>query len=284
MYKIGLSTHCNQGIINRQLFEAYSKAGIDAMEISMSSDDYDDINYKQLEKLSSQTGIELWSYHLPFAPFEKIDISNRATYKYTVEYFGELIKKASQIGIKRFIIHPSGEPIENEERRERMKCAKEGLEILAETAKKDDAVIAVENLPRSCLGKNSDEIAELIGDNDNLKVCFDTNHLLSEDPVEFIKKIGKKIITTHISDYDFVNERHWLPGEGKLKWNDILNALKDIEYDGVWMYEIGFSCPKTIIRDRDINCDDFVKNAREIFEKRNITVFSQHKEKLGMWE
>lgn len=284
MYKIGLSTCCNDGIINRQLFEDYSKAGIDAMEISMPSDYYENINYKQLEKLSSQTGIELWSYHLPFAPFDRIDISNRATYKNTVGYFEELIKKAAQTGIKRFIIHASGEPINDEERRERMKCAREGLEILAETAKKNNAVIAVEDLPRSCLGKNSDEISELIGNNDNLKVCLDTNHLLGENLVEFIHKMGKKIITTHISDYDFVNERHWLPGEGKLNWNDVLNALRDIEYDGVWMYEIGFSCPKTIIRDRRLNCDDFVKNAEEIFEERNITVFSQHKEKLGMWE
>lgn len=216
MYKIGLSTFCNAGIIDRQLFEAYRNAGIEAMEISAPSDAYENINYEQLEKLSLQTGIELWSYHLPFGPFDKIDISNRETYKYTIEYFGELIKKSSQIGIKRFIIHPSGEPIDDGERSERLQCAREGLETLAETARKNNAIIAVEDLPRTCLGKNSDEIAELIGDNDNLKVCFDTNHLLGEDPVEFIHKLGKKIITTHISDYDFVNERHWLPGEGKL--------------------------------------------------------------------
>ena len=101
----------------------------------------------------------------------------------TIKYYEELIKKASRIGIKRFIVHPSGEPISDEERSARMKYAKESLAVLAEIAQRNTAVIAVEDLPRSCLGKNSDEITELISVHENLKVCFDTNHLLNENPV-----------------------------------------------------------------------------------------------------
>ena len=115
-------------------------------------------------------------------------------------------------------------------------------------------------------------------------VCFDTNHLLKENPVDFIHKIGKRIITTHVSDYDFINERHWLPGEGGLDWQAILHALKDVGYSGMWLYEIGFSCPKTILRNRDLNCNDFARNAKELFDNKNITVFSCKKNNLGMWE
>lgn len=281
MYKIGLST-CGKAI-NRQLFEQYRKNGITAMEISLAAKDYADIDYKELKKSSEETGVDLWSYHLPFEPFEELDISNKELCKTTIRYFEELIKKASEIGIKRFIVHPSGEPIENGERAERIKCAKESLFTLAEIAKKNGAIIAVEDLPRSCIGKNSDEISELVSVSDDLAVCFDTNHLLGENPIDFIRKLGKRIITTHISDYDFVNERHWLPGEGKLDWNAVLEAFKDIGYDGIWLYEIGFVCPISIIRDRDLTCDDFVRNAKELFENKEITVFSRQKENLGMW-
>ena len=98
-----------------------------------------------------------------------------------------------------------------------------------------------------------------------------------------MEKLADKIVTVHISDYDFINERHWLPGEGKLNWQAILNALKEIGYRGVWLYEIGFSCPHTILRDRDLTCDDFAKNAAELFANKNITIFASHKENLGMW-
>jgi len=281
MYQIGLST-CGKTICE-DLFKKYHDAGITAMEISLKSEDYADIDYEAIKTWSEKYNIDLWSFHLPFGPFSEIDISNTSTCKGTIKYYEELIKKASGIGIKRFIVHPSGEPISDEERCARMNCAKENLAVLAEIAQRNTAVIAVEELPRSCLGKNSDEIAELIRVHENLKVCFDTNHLLNENPVDFIHKIGDRIITTHISDYDFINERHWLPGEGKLDWQAILNAFKNIGYNGVWLYEIDFSCPKTIIRDRDLTCDDFIKNAKELFENKNISLFSTHKDNLGMW-
>ncbi len=282
MYKIGLST-CSKEI-NKELFEKYSAAGIDAMEICTVSEKYDSLNFGDIKKWADETNTILWSFHLPFVPFDKIDISNESTCEGTISYFEGLIKKASAIGIKTFVIHPSGEPIEENERPKRMKCAEESLFALAEIAKKYDAVIAVEDLPRTCLGKNSDEISELVGVHENLRICFDANHLLSENPVDFIHKLGDKIITVHISDYDFINERHWLPGEGKLDWQAVLQAFKDIGYNGIWLYEIGFACPKTIIRNRDLTCEDFVRNAHELFENKEITIFSKHKENLGMWE
>ncbi len=271
MYKIGLST-CGK-VICEDLFRKYSDAGITAMEISTNRE----IDYKMIKIWSKKFNVDLWSFHLPFAPFSEIDISNAKIGKSTINYYEELIKRGSEIGIKRFIVHPSGEPISDEERSERMKCSKENLAILAETAQRSNAVIAVEDLPRSCLGKNSNEIAELISLHKNLMVCFDTNHLLSENPVDFIHKIGNRIITTHVSDYDFIDERHWLPGEGELDWQAILNAFKEIEYNGVWLYEIGFSCPKTIIRKRDLTCEDFAKNALELFKNKNITVLLSDK-------
>lgn len=283
MFQIGLST-CGGKEICEDLFRAYRDAGIEAMEISVSAQDCERLNYAQIKSWADKYAVALWSFHLPFSPFSEIEMSKGTLCRKTLGYFEELIKKASSVGIEKFIVHPSGEPISDGERSERMKCAKESLAALAEIARKNHAVIAVEDLPRTCLGKNSDEIAELISVSDDLMVCFDTNHLLHEDPADFIHKMGKRIVTTHVSDYDFVNERHWLPGEGQIDWQKILQAFRDIDYTGVWLYEIGFSCPKTILRERDLTCQDFVRNARQLFGNQPITVFSTPKENLGMWE
>jgi len=284
MYKIGLSS--GTGVNNEEMFKGYADAGIDAMEVCVPRPEYPDLDYKAIGKYANKYGIELWSFHFPFGPkdgFDPASIVESARLN-TIETFSENIKKASDIGVKKFVIHPSTEPIPDEERAERMSRSKDSLNELAEVAAKCGSVICIENLPRTCLGKNSVEIKELLSVNDKLRACFDTNHLLSQDTIEFIKDVGDKIVTLHVSDYDYMNERHWLPGEGKIDWASLLKALEEIKYDGVWMYEISRVCPKTILRDRDLTFDDFARNAKELFEGKPFTLFSTHKENLGMWE
>lgn len=152
---------------------------------------------------------------------------------------------------------------------------------LSHIASECGAVIAVEDLPRTCLGRDSDEILQLISVDEKLRVCFDTKHLLTENNADFIRKVGSKIITLHVSDYDFINERHWLPGEGKVDWNSLLDALQEIGYNGMWLYEVAFKSPKTIIRERDLTCEDFVKNAKELFLHKKLSVFCKHIKNLG---
>ena len=280
MYKIGLSS-CGKRM-DSKLFQAYRDAGIDVMEICAEADAYQAIDYKALQSYSKEYGVGLWSFHLPFSGEIRIDDTRYA--KETVKYWSELVKKASGIGIERIVAHPRSEPIDEQVRAAHIDCAKESLFRLAEVAKENGAVIAVEDLPRSCLGNRSGEILDLISAHESLRVCFDTNHLLGEDIVSCIRKLKGKIVTTHISDYDFINERHWLPGEGKIDWNAVYAAFQEIAYDGAWLYELNFHNDTTIIRDRDLVCDDFVKNAKQIFAGEKLTRYSKDKPNLGFWE
>ena len=282
--KIGVSSFDFE--LTEKNFRKMVENKIEAVEVSMHPDKYKDINYKELSELSRAYNVMLWSYHLPFSPASEVDPSalDADIRKNTKEYFSELIKKGSNIGIKRFVIHPSSEPIDVGVRDEKRKYSMQSLEFFAELADKEGAVICVEDLPRTCLGNTADDILRLISANDKLKVCFDTNHLTEDDNFNFIEKVGKKFATLHVSDYDRINERHWLPGEGVTDWNELYGALLKSGYDGVWMYEITLKRPKTIIRDRDLTFADFYKNANEIFSGKDLTVFSKPKENLGYWE
>ncbi len=280
--EIGLST-CSKKI-EQSLFYEYSKNSISHMEISLNYSDYDNIDYKYIKSLSDKYNINLWSFHLPFLPFNELDISVGRLRRKAVNYHKQLIKSASDIGIKNFVIHPSGEPIQERFRLNRMEYAKESLYELAEYAKTFDSRILCENLPRTCLGRDSDEVAELIKVNQNIGVCFDTNHLLDEYYTDFIRKLGNNIKSVHVSDYDYLNERHWLPGEGRINWNIMFEELLKVGYDGPWLYEVGFSCPASIIRPRDLTCEDFSRNATEIFLSKPITVISEHIKGLTYWK
>lgn len=278
--------HSCGGTVNEEIMAGHKAAGINTIEISVGNTQLADaLDFKEARRLADKYGIELWSLHLPFLPFNVIDPSVPALADYTVKYFCSFIDKATEIGIKTIVIHPSGEPIAESDRPMRLECAKKSLAALAEYAKARGAVIAVEDLPRTCLGRDSSDILELISAHPDLRVCFDTNHLLGESIADFIKKVGDKIITTHVSDYDEKNERHWLSGEGVIDWKALKDALIAIGYDGPWLYELGLdgSLP-TIDRERRLEYSDFARNHDEIMNDKPITTIGKGKTDLPSWK
>lgn len=275
--KLGIAvSSCGNKALDEQGFLSMKEQGIDAIEISLRN--YDDFDYKKVKENADKYGVKLWSLHLPFMPFSEIDPSalDRMAKFGTIRKFAEIIKKGSEIGIDKFIIHPSSEPIEDKYREERMLSSMSSLYRLADIAAEEGSVICVENLPRTCLGKNSYEIKKLVAVNSKLRVCFDTNHLLKEDIGEFIKNVGSKIVTVHVSDYDFKDEKHWLPGEGDIDWQKLYNDLLAVGYNGMWLYELGFKPEDTIDR-RDLDYKDFYNNAMEIFGGKNPTAIGKRK-------
>ena len=265
------------------MFTACHAAGIEVAEISLPGELYPGFDYRAAKSAAREGGVELWSFHLPFV-FELYDISKRELAANAVRMLSEMIKRASDIGISRMVIHPSGEPIADGERADRMERSKNSLHTLAEVSTHAGCVLAVEDLPRTCLGRSSSEILELTDVHDALRVCFDTNHLLcGESAAEFIGRVGDRIVTTHVSDYDFLNERHWLPGEGRQDWSALIDALEAVGYDGVWMYELSLEAPSTIRRQRALTCADLVRNARELFAKKAPAVIGVPLDGLCPW-
>lgn len=249
--------------ITEELLAAYKENGIEYLEMALLEEKNCSKDVKDIKKLADKYGIRIWSCHLPFMPFAEIDLSStdEKVRTFTVEYFKSLISAVAEIGTDKVVVHTSGEPIPDEDRPLKMEAAKKSLRELAEFAHTKNVTVAVEDLPRTCLGKNSEEILDLVSVHENLKVCFDTNHLLREMPIDFIKRVGKDIITLHVSDYDFIDERHQLPGEGKVDWQELIAALDECGYGGVWMYEVPIIKYITQIRD---NAEKLLKNEENI--------------------
>lgn len=72
----------------------------------------------------------------------------------------------------------------------------------------------------------------------NAVICLDVNHLLIESHKDFIEKVDPYIITTHLSDYDGIDERHWLVGEGCIDWVELIGLLRQQEYLGRFLFEL----------------------------------------------
>ncbi|MBQ9080833.1 MAG: sugar phosphate isomerase/epimerase [Clostridia bacterium] len=239
------SSLCFTRSLDRDALHTLKSVGIDAVELSFNFDTYMNKldfarNWEKYADIAAEEGIELWSIHLPFS--RSLDISStkdefRAIALYTNR---TLIEAAGKAGIKVAVLHPSSEPITDEDRPERLRRSREAIIELREACDRAGMKLAVENLPRTCMCNRSAEMIELFRDT-GAGIVFDTNHSLIEENVAFLSALVDSeipIYSLHISDYDFVDERHRLPGDGLNNWTGILAQLERAGYSGPLMYEV----------------------------------------------
>ena len=256
-------------------FDAFARAGVACVEISPPGRDYPSFPYAECARRAHDAGVDVRSFHLPFYTDETVDPASLdpALRRRTAEIHLRYLDEAAAMGARFAVVHACLEPVEDADRAARLAVSRESMAALAEAGAERGIVVCVENLPRSCLGNRADELLSIVAADPRLRVCFDVNHLLLETHADFLRATAPFIATLHISDYDFVNERHWLPGEGKIDWPALADGLDAIGYTDAFTYELGFSGnPKTVARSRDLVPEDFVRNAREIEERRPLTV------------
>lgn len=271
MFPVGITTGYGL-LLNKQTLADMKKNGIDYIELSLCRE-YD-VSFQQIGQMTHEAGIGIWSAHLPVRPKDQLDISLESPElrRHTVAHFSELIRQVSDLGVDKFVLHPSTPLPDGCDRKERKKCAMDTMDKLAEVAHSCGAVIAMEDMTLPCLGNSAEELREMISVNDKLRICFDTNHLFNNTHEEFVRLLGDKIVTVHLSDYTETGEKHWFPGEGIVDWPQIPKLLKSVGYNGVWLYELSLNGAKSADRGRPLTLRDFRRNADEIFAGKKPTI------------
>lgn len=199
-----------------------------------------------------KVGLTVWSIHLPYGNSYDISHVDEAKRKSVVASLTTYIRTLAKVYHPTyFVLHPSGEPEPSgAEREKHIEQAAISVGELSAVAQDCGATICVENLPRTCLGNTAEEMLRIVTPTPEARICFDTNHNLLKTYNEFIRTAGHLIATVHISDYDYLDEKHWLPGLGKIAWGDLLMCLKESGYQGVLMSEsdktaTGWAVPST---------------------------------------
>ena len=202
---------------------------------------------KEMKAAADKAGISVWSIHIPFGGVYDISKADEEERQRAVALNAADIEMSGRILLpKVFVIHASAEPVSDEERTARFASSRKSLRELAAIAKANNGILAVEVLPRTCLGNTSTELMSIIDGIDNTAICFDVNHLLQESHVQFVQNTKGKIISTHISDYDGIDERHWLPGKGIVDWTALLKEMVAAGYKGPFMFEVSRGNPPEI--------------------------------------
>lgn len=229
----------------QQTFKYMKDAGIDYLEVVLPK--FKEVNAAEIvqkvteyRQYADEADMTIWSVHIPFGWDYDISNPDPVLQERCRQYILFSLKLAKGLGkYEKAVLHTSFEPIDPEKREQHIEALRKILKEMGPTIEKNyQTRLAIEDLPRTCLGNCSAEMLRIVGDNHAVDVCFDVNHLLSEKSEYFGQMLGDRIKTVHISDYDEENERHWLPGKGVINWNGVVDALVKSGYDEPFMFEV----------------------------------------------
>lgn len=247
--KISLSTHLFVFyILNEKLVSFIRENGFDKVEIwgMRPHFDYYDRDYlRKIKRALRRNGIEVTSFHAPMYRFvgdaskglwlklsDTVENNRRAAVEETIN----LMKVAVDFEPFNFVIHPDLSP-ENFD--QTLSNLRKSLDELIVHARDFEIKLAIETGIRN--SNISASIVEIVNqlDEDIFGICVDVGHAnVGEDPVSALKRSMHRLIEVHVSDNDGEGDTHLVPGDGNMKWDEIINHLKGNKFKGNFVLEI----------------------------------------------
>jgi sugar phosphate isomerase/epimerase len=244
---LGISTSVFGRAFTAAHIDALDDARVDVVEVVGPVDacpfDRADVR-RELRARLRDARVRVRSAHLPYGGALDLSLENEAARRNAVAATAENLRAAASLGASLVVIHPSAEPITDAVRPARQDAARRSLADLAPLAASVGIPLAVECLPRTCLGNTATELASLLDDVDPdvIGACIDVNHinLRESDLTAAVEVLSARLLTLHCSDNDGVDERHWLPGDpaGVVDWMAFMRGLIRARYGGPFLYEV----------------------------------------------
>lgn len=220
--------------------EKVSKLGFDVLEINASAlFDYSDNKINEVKKIVNDNNIILTA---GYGPIAEHNIGNVNTRNKALDWYKKVFSVMQKLDIHVICgaIY-SYWPVDYSKKinkEEDLKMSIEGMKLLANIAKEYDVNICCEVLNRfeNYLLNTAKEAVAFVKEVgcDNVKVMLDTFHMNIEEESfsKAIRTAGKYLGHFHLGE---ANRR--VPGEGRMPWNEILDALIEINYNGYAVME-----------------------------------------------
>jgi sugar phosphate isomerase/epimerase len=152
-----------------------------------------------------------------------------------------------EMACPQLVLHLSSSPVKSKVALDATRTfTVESLDKITEYAHKNGVEILLENLPTSPnhlrMGSEVQELLELVNrfQERGIGICIDTGHSLlnKQDPSEDIRQARSHLQSLHINDNDGLMDSHLVPGRGIIDWPAVYSALKEVEYAGVFLFEL----------------------------------------------
>ncbi len=262
--KLGYSTSVTN--ITAASMKAVKLVGIDCIEVSINGFiDKDSLTFlksdaeienicKAAKIAADEAGVDIWSIHMPFSSAIDLSLMDENRRSAVIELHKKVLRFVKLLNPKVILFHPSYFLGINE-REARKKQLIKSVTMLNKEVKKMGGVMVIENMTGFELvmknGKSERPLMRTVEETveifNRLPIdvysAVDLNHIVS--PEQLILALGSRVKTLHVADGFGKAENHFFPcdGLGGNDWSAIMKALKQVNYQGPFMYE---SKPKDI--------------------------------------
>jgi protein FrlC len=159
--------------------------------------------------------------------------------RHTIDHYKDLVELSAEWGGK-ILLYIPGWVVFGTTFRQAWDWSIAALGEIADKAAEFDVTLVIEPVSfDSNLVDKCDEAIEMMEEvnKPNVKLMFDTFHVLYRKEVssDYIYRMGKDLRHMHISDNNRLP-----PGQGRGDFVSVINALKDIDFDGYLTMELGF--------------------------------------------
>ena len=183
------------------------------------------------------------SAHLPFGGVWDVSSLQERRRHCAVLCLENMIRENAELLGPNLTLHSSSEP-PMEEHPARIDQVCKSLEELIPLAEEFGFSFNIEYLPRTCIGHSVEEIQTITSrfNPEHVGICMDVNHVMdhAEALPEIIRTLTPRIRTFHISDYDNVDETHWVAGHGCIDWPAVMSQIRKIPQDVYLIHEVSF--------------------------------------------
>ncbi|MBO4262744.1 MAG: sugar phosphate isomerase/epimerase [Clostridia bacterium] len=190
----------------------------------------------KVRKAADEAGVDVWQLHGMWPH----DDTTPESCTSVLERHKKALIGAGMLGCKYFVIHPAmpfgwgKEP----DKQKAYDTTAERFSALLPVAKDTGITLCIENMPFSAGHSFSSikEIKDIVRriDDKNVKACFDTGHcnVTGENQREAIVLLGEDLAALHVHDDKGRCDRHLMPYQGEINWEDFIDGLAAIKFDG----------------------------------------------------
>jgi sugar phosphate isomerase/epimerase len=186
------------------------------------------IKKESMPNMVRDSGLILENIHIPYDHCDDLWSDHKPTRDAIVAQYTGWINDCAQHGIPIMVMHIT-DSLSLPATHRNAKYGLDSISRLLRAAEDLKITLALENTGR-------EDYIDLVFSqlqSDYLGFCYDSSHhrIYSEGKLDFLKKISRHIVTTHLSDNDGKQDRHWLPGEGVIDWHRLTHIFSQIQYD-----------------------------------------------------
>ena len=187
--------------------------------------------------------------HAPLTPTVNLAAVDELERRLSVYEVAAWLAPYADLGGDVVVIHPTGAAFNDEASNSinvetAIDSARRSLDELYSIADRLGLRIACENLmergrPRPLC--RMEQLRALVDPYPtSVGICLDTGHAVVNglNPASEARAAGERLIATHLQDTDGIEDRHWVPGAGRINWDELVSTLRQIDYTGHWTFEL----------------------------------------------